>query len=422
MSFAEYDPYEEVFEHVDQGTLNTTILPDYGGPTIRHSTYKTGMIVVLAILFILAFVAIVLAIQYSSNSFVVTLNPNVDRKAPNLAKRKPGFINDQFTINSHPGAISSQMVESYQNGYRRTDDGSELKNKDECETVGGNWDKGCTCPKFHWGKRCERESYPTDYLMADLTNTSNLSVKEVYRTDGLFGEGVKCTDLCEQDSDCKAIHWDKYTKTCSLLSNAPDINDLTFNPEVDGNVFIRQDRGVGRPLVANKVVLYNGKLMNRFWLDPINFKEDYQIMTLDPNKVSRLNFYPSGCLNDGLLPIVYSTKNFDLREARSAIQSMKDGVNMTDFYVHLPGKNSFNPPLSMTIDPYYVMPVLSVQTIPLDSQAAKSGSFKLISGSRSITKSVKSHNYSLESESSIDSSMSYDRSSALKMVSSNWST
>lgn len=423
MEFDEYDPYQEVFKHADEGTLNTTILPDQGGPTIRHSTYKIVMGVIIAILFILAFVAIVLAIQYSSQAFVITLDPAVDRKAVNLKKIKPGFIKEQFTVDSHPGAISSKMVEAFQNGYRRPDDAKLLTTEADCLKENGTWDGKCTCHPFSWGERCERESYPNNYMMADHSDPSSLVVKETYYPDSLFGIGVGCTDLCDQDKDCHAINWDRTNKICRILAQAPDINGLSFKPEVDGNIFIRTDRGVGRPVVTKNVVLYSGKLKTRFWLDPINANEYFQILTINPDHLYRLSFYPSNCYNDNLMPLVYSGSNFTLRDAKTAIQAAKDGHDTGAFYVHLPGKNSFSPPLTMTLEPYYVMAVSQSQIDTIQPHVDnKSRSFKLISGSRSSTRSIKTRPIELESESSINSSMSYDQSLSNKMVSSNWSS
>jgi hypothetical protein len=427
MGFGEIDPYEEVFSHAETGTLNTTILPDHGGPTIRHSTYKTGMIIIVVILFILASVAIVLAVQYSSRTFVVTLNPAVDRKAPNLKKISPGFITDRFTVESHPGAISQQMVDDYQNGYRRTDDGNQLLDESDCHNSGGHFNKGkCTCPPFKWGEKCERESYPTNYLMANIDSISNLSIKDTFHTDSLYGTGVACTDLCNEDKDCLGVQWERQNNICRILSQAPDAFDLTFDPSVDGNVFVRTDRGVGRPVVTKNVVLFNGNIKTRFWLDQINSTDQYNIITLLPDRTYRMTFYPSGSYNDGSIPLIYSAKNFTIRDAKIAYQSALNENDLGDFYVHIPGKNSFKPPLTMTMDAYYVMALHNSQPDLIAPQKVeKSGTFKLISGSRSITRSIRSPSdlpMQLEFESSIDDTMSYEQSASGKMVSSNWST
>ena len=59
MDTNEYEMYQEVFKHADNGTLNTTILPEYGGPTVSHSTYRFGLMVIGLILLILFIVEIV---------------------------------------------------------------------------------------------------------------------------------------------------------------------------------------------------------------------------------------------------------------------------------------------------------------------------------------------------------------------------
>lgn len=424
MSIQEYDPLMDVVFAHQEGKLNVTILPEYGGPTIKRSTYKMIGYIVGIILIVIIFTAIVLAIQYSSNGFVLTAQPNVDRRAVNLKKIKPGYINELFNNNSNPGAISQEMVASYNNGYRRTDDATEIKTKDACDEVSGTWKDGCTCPQYHWGKRCERVSYPTNYLMVDAIDTNKIMVKDVYQTDSLsFGEGVKCTDLCEQDSGCKGVLWNKYENTCSILETVPDINNLTFNPDVDGNIFIRKDRGVGRPLVTENVIMYNGQLTNRFWLENVSVDDKHQMVKLLPDRVSRLNFYPSGCLNDGLMPIIYSAHNFSLSEAKAALSSAQNGYDNADFYVHLPGKNSFSPPLSLTLNPYYVMPLSNNIDSISSTKSSNYSKFKLISGSRSITRSLRSNDYSLYSESTANSSISFDPSDkTTKMISSNWSS
>lgn len=326
------DSTDELLENLDKDTLNTTILPDYGGITMKHSTYKGISIGIFILVISIAFILLVLAFIYSGSTFKAQINNKYSR----YAKNKIETITGGFMPNSasNPGAVSNEIIKAYGHGYRQYTDGTGLS-PDLCETVGGTWETNkCKCKHNMWGNHCERQSYPDTYLMANTT-CKDLVVYETYKTDSLaFGNGVNCIDLCDKDNKCHAVHWDN--NICTLLLEAPDIIDLSFSPDHDGNIFIKS----GRPLSKHKVILYNGKLNSRFWLDKMIYNDDLKLVILEPNILYNLPFYPTNCINDGNYIIVYDSEDFTLEEARNPHKNM---------YVHIPGTNSPCPPIKAGI-------------------------------------------------------------------------
>lgn len=421
MSLEDYDPLGNFF---DDSNLNTTIMPDHLGYTVKNSNFRIGMFILGFVMLIVILVLIVLLFMYVNQSVTVTINPALDRRAPNLKKIKPGIVKDRIDVNSNPGSVKDTVVNAFHHGYRRIDDGNKLTTQVDCEATGGSWSgKSCQCSRFKWGPYCERDSYPNSYMMVEDIAPENLSVKDTYRTDSLgFGEGVRCTELCDQDNECVGVHWDKQTKTCKILDSVPDIKDLTFYLESDGNTFLKKDRGLGRPIAKHNVILYDGNLKQRFWLETNKLDDIQNVLIMDFNRVYKLDFYPTGYINDSRKIIVYSDRHFTLKEAVTAANLAEHGHDTPDFYVHVPGRNHISPPMSMTHDHYYGM-VLSNDDIKSSilHNNHVDRTIKLISGSRSITKlSPSEYDSMLYSDSEQSSTISFGKEET-GIMSSNWS-
>lgn len=420
-----YDNLEDLLVHVDKGTLNTTILPDYGGPTIKHSSYKMMMIIFYILISVAILLLIVMTIIQYNNETTIISSSSVDRYNKNKPEKYiAGQINQIFNQNSNPGAVSKEFYESYNHGYRQANDGTGLS-PSLCDEIGGNWlDNKCECPSDKWGSMCDRNSYLNTYTMHNLqTSMANkdLNIFETYKADGLnFGQGINCADLCNNDNRCVAFIFDKESNKCDLLSEAPDVKYINFNPDIDGNVFINKERGLGRPKVLDKIVMYNGALENRFWLRPYIFRENYQLITVEPNTLTKLPTYFTNIINDSNLYIVYSINKITFDKAKSLVRFAKDNNDEylgDDYYVHIPGVNSWQPPLKMTIDSCYMMAIYDENIYPNTEQLNENiRGFKIISGTETLTRDFANDIYL-----SKDSYISVTENKSLMDVTSNWS-
>ena len=187
--------------------------------------------------------------------------------------------------------------------------GDDLKTKETCLEAGGTWSGShCQCNIPFYGSRCERESHDSDYKtlahfdLAELGHTK-LKIKNNLRLS--FDPELKstCTELCDADCECDAVHYSD--GVCTLLSNLFYSGDFINHSDSDSipTIFLKN-----RVKFKNRAFLWEGDLPLNYW----SAKKTNDFLPLDRNIVESESKAPQFVINDtGSSILISSSKGFE---------------------------------------------------------------------------------------------------------------
>lgn len=170
-------------------------------------------------------------------------------------------------------------------------------------TCPGEWveDRNvCRCPRGYFGPDCTREKYDKNY---QEIGTTELELKGKQINYDLL---LDCSKPCDENEKCVGFQVDHSKKICTLLTEVADSLELTFDPNLDSNLYMKSEH---RPLFPKKIFLasYGNLLKGRFWLKP---NREARI-SFAPKRLQIIDWLPRAIINDGNYTGVISTKPWD---------------------------------------------------------------------------------------------------------------
>jgi hypothetical protein len=312
--------------------------------------YRAMIIVVVIFLFIV--------IAFTIGWAVYVANKNSMQGT--TATHPMSFPKPKFNLDSMPGAVGNSAAIPGQ--FYNTLNCQGYKDQLTCQSSDTRfWNNAfqttgkCVCAPPFWGPLGNRESYDIRYHAIGSVDSSiaTYDILETEVTNRLsfpqtnlpgWESQTLCTPLCDGNTSCIGVIWNKDTPTgasgiCQLLTNDLTVlpgKNIPYSVNVDGNLFLKE--GVN-PRFIDRVFLYNGVLRPRYWLRERNVLGTNPMVTVYQNQVTRMVFNPQRYLNDGNLTGVYSNKEFTLTEAYDAIVNQDPS-----FYIHHPGERLEIPP------------------------------------------------------------------------------
>lgn len=351
----------------DQGYLFPTgVTPDESNPShyvIGMGDYYTTVTTYSATLFFFILIGVLMVIigimyWYAVNRQIqaVTLNITVPEK---IVGRIP-------TPNLHTehGASTNGV---YVSGY----DGYALPNAGLCKGQNAGWvplNSACGCKAPFWGGQCERVAYDSKYISAGSVNTDDVSYVPAniqpravdylsFPTVDHPQNWTSCTNLCNNDNSCHGVIWDDTDRICTPFRtlNVPKVGDMSFDPNVDGNLYVKKSSIPSDPVrIENRVFVFQGTIPLRPW---------YNVQSVDVDKVQGNNFLamkadvlyepgftPGHVINTTGMIGVYSLKPFTIQDWKRLV----DQGNTNSTYVNIPG-SGFSYPIGWTGKPVWVM-------------------------------------------------------------------
>lgn len=385
-----------VNENLTSDPKYVTVLPDYLDITMK---YRQFYWIVIAVIFIGILIIIVISwvgVSVVRSSNTIYTNPD----DPSNAIYWP-FVREFFglspvttsQIDARNWNINKQIFGRHDDPgttitgtYQHVDDGIGLRTQETCESVPyRKWENGkCNCLAPFWGKECTREYHHRYYkAIGNISPEARKKIKPIktslvhrqsFPFEGLLGyEQTTCDQECSNTEGCIGYLIDQTaedfgtsteipTVKCTLFSQAPDYEGIVYDPTVDSNLFLARS---SRLNLSNRVILYRGKLRNRFWTEQRVTTEDHNLLNLGLERLNQIHFYPEGVINDDDAIIAFSHKHFTLDEALTVITSYKNtGKLPYGWYIYIPQENVLNPPHEWTTrgGSYWVMAISQSKT------------------------------------------------------------
>lgn len=271
--------------------------------------------------------------------------------------RKPGFDrsrlaprNREFTRHGAHGEI---VVQDNPSGkFPHFSNGTDAKRKDECESKPNSfWEGGkCRCSPPFWGPGCDRETHSNQYKAIGKVKNVDLDflktkvdmdfISRHLVTHKQFTEGSQgCEHLCDENDRCKGYLYLERKgdlNGCYLLPEPPKASDLYFTTEEDSQVYLRKDRTGGRPLLNKTVVLSNGKLPYRYWLETRLSNSRVNMIQINFDVIYHLRFYPERVTTDAKTLLVFSNKKMTSSSAKDAVREYRKGKKLENFAFYSP--------------------------------------------------------------------------------------
>lgn len=316
--------------------------------------------------------------MYVKNATTIQMRDEVN---PNkIIKNTTKITNIPIFFGDHDSPGSSFSAE----GYLHVNDAADLTTITLCNNSDhAEWDIDtltCSCKKPFWGRKCEREVYSSEFMAIGNINPNNLEYflsKVVDRQSFLQNlDQTTCDDLCRSETDCVGY---VITPTsdkkfmCNLLDSIPEYSpDIKFDPAIDSNLFLKKTSALGRPTLFDRVILYNGKLRPRFWMDSFFFSDHHNLINVGIGIINKLSFYPTGIVNDAKNILVFSNSTFTYPQALQAIKYYRDnGKQLTNFHVHIPGTNDYSLPFQWNIKNLWLMAISSKDSLNITKNIKK---------------------------------------------------
>lgn len=184
----------------------------------------------------------------------------------------------------------------------------------------------CQCKFPFYGPDCTQEQVDPNYR--DSGSISGYRTQPLYtsRVDNLsFGTGVNCSSLCDRSVGCQGFTYDG--STCSLIQGKVVYGGVGGSTDTSGsttNLYLKRNVV---PELESQIVVYSGTLPPRYW-NVSNSSAEYQI--LDPNKIYRVNFYPTKVVGNSSLIGILSPQPLpsDLQTLNSYLTSPPANVSI----------------------------------------------------------------------------------------------
>jgi hypothetical protein len=332
-----------------------SILPDYLDMTIGYNTFKTTIIISIFVILIILIASVSVACYSSNRLQIVDIRNKYDTSKYSRNKLSIGTSRDI-------GAASTGT-------FGHVSNGTDLLSADKCESLSyRKWQGGeCKCEGSYWGSSCHRELYGADYIdVGNFTPTEELPlISEHYVHDKTFpykDGNTTCESLCsELNGKCLGFIYTEMERAggainkCQLLSEEPE-GILTYNPHQDGNLYLHTIHSSGRPKMTNKIILYTGKPIERFWEKENEIGKIYSFANIYFDQINMIHFIPTAYINDSKASVVYHNDHFTKGQAKIMENYFKnEGYQRDGWYVHIPGVNDITPPFTLSKGVVWVM-------------------------------------------------------------------
>lgn len=341
--------YSTKFEDIKKDPKMVTLFPEYTNVTVSYNSFQASIILLIVFLLILVGVFFFLGYYYSNRYQSVSFDKYQTVKHIVGSDKFRAKINELDRDNLKIFAkdfLDKKMCESPENEGRT------------------HWDskEGCKCNPPYWGSSCQRELHGSNYIDIGTLKSFHckLDVLSKHKVDNKsfvldkLSDGVlTCEQRCESNQDCVGyIYNDKYPNyNCILLASEP-VAEISYDSNVDGDLYLHKNRSKQRPNMGHTVVLYKNPLPLRFWASG-NASEGYADIGF--NHINRLTFYPSGLINDSRSSLIFSNKYFDLNKAKRVLENyLSNKKQDKDFYVYIPD-DKFLIPLDIVKGGYWVI-------------------------------------------------------------------
>lgn len=363
-------------EDVSEVPSNVSILPDYVNLEMSYNGYRTLIIIMTVVLFII--MVIFIGIYYNRTQRAIFTKAN-------LSKIKPIYKQNILpSIHSNNG----EAAPGTDGAQPHVLNASSSTDKLTCLSAPQQRWSGvsCSCADPFWGASCDRESYSTDYKAIGNYTPGELNILESlkvnrkafpYEPDTQPNQ-TTCEAACNANEKCLGYYYvndgDNMgigtatpTNTCLLLGKVPDYKGEPFDPNVDSTTYLSKARTKGRPLLPGSVIIYNGHLPNRFWLEKRVETTKLKMVNILTETLNSINFYPGGVIDDDKHIVVFSSTHFTREDARRYIKYYLDTGKMPGgVHVYIYGRSSLFPPFEWSAkrNPYWVMAVNYGQPLP----------------------------------------------------------
>lgn len=286
----------------------------------------------------------------------------------------PGFSNTKYNEASFPPTppapnvptrleVTQGQGPSQTTAYSTSTDGQTIMSSLLCDQgTTTSWiatGASCTCTSPYWSGNCLRESYKPQYIPAGVAGPEAITLdiisnQSVDRLSYPKESGTSCTDLCDDDPNCRGVYWQAPDRpnldpgNCTLFRRVkfnPGYRP-NFDPNVDANLYVKE------PLSAFEfsdfVVVYRQPLPRRWWINPRR-----NVLLARQGQVYAISFYPEAAHQGGdqsTLTGVYSIEQFSASQFQSLVAQ---GPTET-VYIAKPGE-TLNVPVAWTSETIYVM-------------------------------------------------------------------
>lgn len=330
-----------------------TLLPEYSNVHVSYNSFRIFLILLGVILVVLILVLFFVGYYYSMSSQTLSY----DKYA--AVKHLVGSDAVQSNIKNFLGQSDNGVLDNVSNA-------KDFLDKRMCENAENTvWDpaSGCKCKPPYWGRSCQREVHGNNYV--DIGTLKSFYCKldvlskhkvdnKAFTSDKLSDGILTCEQRCDSHEKCVGyVYNDKYPNyNCILLGTEPAA-EISYDSNVDGDLYLHKSRSKNRPNLGHTVILYTNPLPPRFWIkDPSNSEG---LADIGFNHINRISFYPDGLINDANANIVFSKTHFNLSAAKKTLELyQQSGKVSKDFYVYTPG-NKFSLPQSIVKGGYWVM-------------------------------------------------------------------
>lgn len=238
--------------------------------------------------------------------------------------------------------------------------GESLVTKEQClgpvkvdigtTTVWNESTNTCVCIPPSYGGTCSFDAHDSRYYalgqpskFTDLTYTKQQVITpnqqpvplSFQHSSGLSKGIESCTKRCDQHQGCLGVEYipvpnnPQGLSSCSLITSNPTLTPgatISYNPNQPIYVYLYRD-GV-RPIIDNKVFIYNSPRPLRFWAQ----RSDALVGPISQNQVTQVNKIPERIVNDGRLTGVWSTTLFTTSQFGSLVgggNTSGDGTGTT---------------------------------------------------------------------------------------------
>lgn len=344
-----------------------SILPDYVNMNISFGAYRNLIIILFIILFIVMVIFIAYYYNYTKQAIFTKFDPS---------KIKPIYKQNILpNIHSNSGDAPPGSDGEQPHVLNASKSGDKLT----CLAAPQQRWSGmsCICAPPFWGSYCDRESYSTDFKAIGSYDPAEMNVIETLKVNRkafpydpeLQPIQTTCEQACRDNADCVGYYYVndgdnmgigslEPTNTCKLLGSPPIYRGETYDPSVDANTYLLKSKTKGRPLLPNSVIIYNGNLPNRFWLEKRIETAKLKMVNIMVNTLNSINFYPGGVIDDDEHIIVYSSTHFTRSQAEEFVREyVKTGQMPGGVHIYIYGKTSLYPPFEWSArgNPYWVM-------------------------------------------------------------------
>lgn len=257
--------------------------------------------------------------------------------------------------------LESRVGAAARRGYISPYDGTAFGDETTCSAnPTSHWNKGrqkCQCSAPFYGPKCRRESYSSSFVSVGYLEGRDYTLEQIgkpisvnrlsFPVEGEVDPPPSCTELCQQNEDCKGVVWQSSSDfdlatsngTCTLfqtLTVKPG-KTVTFDPTIENNIYVREQ---GALQFTDRVFIYSGKLLRRFWgrgsrsriIDRGQKRTD-NLQIAFRGRVYLLTFYPTGALNQTTMTGLYSLNSFSSSDFQTLLQQGGD-----DVYIVQPGE------------------------------------------------------------------------------------